>query len=199
MIMTDKDVYCLNCGYCLRGIPERRCPECGSGYDHAAIRYFSFHQNWDRRDAARHVISSSAIGMAILVSPLMWDFNWGPFGRVALVYAAWLTAILIVRLMNPRDPEGLILTASPVELTLKFIWLTPIPAIFLSALPVLGLVSGTIVCVRAWIIYARAPERFAFAYRMEEVERQRSLHVYVGIATGALVLMTILVMVGWFG
>jgi hypothetical protein len=32
------DVSCPQCGYTLCGIPERRCPECGFGYDHAGIR-----------------------------------------------------------------------------------------------------------------------------------------------------------------
>jgi hypothetical protein len=37
--MPADEVFCLRCGYNLRGIPEDRCPECGFGYQLAAIRF----------------------------------------------------------------------------------------------------------------------------------------------------------------
>ena len=29
--------YCKGCGYCLRGLPEPRCPECGRAFDPAEV------------------------------------------------------------------------------------------------------------------------------------------------------------------
>lgn len=35
--MIDEDLYCPQCGYNLRAIPENRCPECGFGYNREGI------------------------------------------------------------------------------------------------------------------------------------------------------------------
>ena len=79
------------------------------------------------------------------------------------------------------------------------IGLPPTPAMGLAVCATLALRAGTAVCVRDWISYARAPERFAFAFRMQSERRQRALEAYGGIATGGLVATTILVLLGWLG
>ncbi len=35
--MIDEDLYCPQCGYNLRAIPENRCPECGFGYNREGV------------------------------------------------------------------------------------------------------------------------------------------------------------------
>jgi hypothetical protein len=51
--MSAADVYCPNCGYNLRAILQRRCPECGFGYDHAGIRDVSDNIGCDTLAAVR--------------------------------------------------------------------------------------------------------------------------------------------------
>ncbi len=43
-----EEMYCPRCGYNVRGIPEDRCPECGFGFQRAAIRSLAI-ANFDCR------------------------------------------------------------------------------------------------------------------------------------------------------
>ena len=37
----DRDIYCLKCFYCLRGLLDDRCPECGAPFDRSDSATFS--------------------------------------------------------------------------------------------------------------------------------------------------------------
>ncbi len=62
--MIDEDLYCPQCGYNLRGIPEDRCPECGFGYDRGAIRSESISEAFNRYAASRNTIGYAGVPLA---------------------------------------------------------------------------------------------------------------------------------------
>lgn len=195
--MDKDDVYCLQCGYNLRGIPQRRCPECGFGYDHAAVRYFSRQQNWNRDDAVRRVVSSFTLSLAILVSPMTWTFAQRPVGGVGAVYAAWLAALLLNRFVVYRNSRLPTLSLSHADLFVGVIKWSPVPAVVLTMAPILALIAATVVCPRSWLIFIRTPECFPHAFRMQADRKQRQLRVLTAIAITGQVVVSMLVLVLW--
>ncbi len=92
--MIDEDLYCPECGYNLRGIPEDRCPECGFGYDRGAIRAQSISEACNRYTASQRAmgygIFSIMCALAHLVSRSGWSLTLGFVLSLALLFAALL-------------------------------------------------------------------------------------------------------------
>ena len=51
----DKDFLCPTCGYCLRGLVEHRCPECGKPFDPAALQ-----READRAEIEKRIYASAS-------------------------------------------------------------------------------------------------------------------------------------------
>lgn len=73
-------MYCLGCGYNLKGLQEPSCPECGRGFDPADERTWS---------ASRHVVLRKSIG------------RWA--GRLLLLHLAGLVVWCGVELVRGED------------------------------------------------------------------------------------------------
>jgi hypothetical protein len=60
-MMSDKNLYCPQCGYNLRAIPENRCPECGFGYNREGIESFCVMEAHERNVILHRVQLLSSI------------------------------------------------------------------------------------------------------------------------------------------
>lgn len=111
-----RDAFCLGCGYCLRQLTERRCPECGRAFDPDDARTMSLGkplwrwQRWLLRPLGWRTISLAILGTAGLVylgrwpgfSPEPWsvlrgEFRWyWPVVRPLTVPGAvWATSAIL--------------------------------------------------------------------------------------------------------
>lgn len=59
-----EDLVCPYCGYCLRGLPESVCPECGQGFDAAELR---------RSKAVRTKRVRDALGLVFAIATIVWS------------------------------------------------------------------------------------------------------------------------------
>lgn len=71
-------MYCLQCNYDMRGLPENRCPECGAAFDPTDPT--SFKLTPDRERAWPGWLAVAALGH--------------PFTTVLLIHATWFAARL---------------------------------------------------------------------------------------------------------
>lgn len=129
-------VVCLQCGYDLRGIPERRCPECGHGYDDAAIRAISSEECWLLDCSYRKITRLSAIAAALSMSPLCWTMNLGPGVTFPITLVSLLIGVLLWRRFTPARPPG------SWSGTLLILFVVSVPLLFspfLLAFPKLGI------------------------------------------------------------
>ena len=65
--MIDKDLYCLQCGYNLRGLPEERCPECGTRFEHGGVRASSLSDAVDSYQTSRRVVTFSVVASVFAI------------------------------------------------------------------------------------------------------------------------------------
>lgn len=81
-------MFCIGCGYALRGLQEHRCPECGRGFDPADPNTFA--------DLVRGVISGR---VSRALSRLQWVF-------VLLTCGAWSMHVnyLVAWMVLGREP-----------------------------------------------------------------------------------------------
>lgn len=66
-LLADSDAECPRCGYRLRGVSERRCPECGGVFDFEALT------TRGRRVAASWLIATLATCLCMAESFLKWQ------------------------------------------------------------------------------------------------------------------------------
>lgn len=66
---TPVDIYCPDCGYDLRGIPEGACPECGFRYDRQAVRSLNRHWALNRLGELQY---AAGVQAAVFAMVLPW-------------------------------------------------------------------------------------------------------------------------------
>ncbi len=93
--MIDEDLYCPQCGYNLRGIPEDRCPECSFGYDRGAVRSESISEAFNRYAASRNTIGYAIFAVACSLAHLSSLSRWLETIGTVLAFSVVLCALLI--------------------------------------------------------------------------------------------------------
>lgn len=73
---------CVACGYDVRGIPEAQCPECGFGYDHAAIRTTASHALQLRSEDLRKASRWAWVAIVFVLAALANRITSNPFERL---------------------------------------------------------------------------------------------------------------------
>ncbi len=101
---------CPQCGYCLLGIPESRCPECGFGFDRRALVSISLSARGARERAAFEVLRWTLVALAANGFCALASNPWSPLrpgvDRLA-AGALWLAAWIVFRLLRDRfDPPS---------------------------------------------------------------------------------------------
>lgn len=85
---------CPKCGYDLHGIPEHRCPECGFGYDAAAVRSMAKAFERARVAVAQVVINKVAIALALTTPAFSDRIGIGGLAKFVLMASAYVGAFL---------------------------------------------------------------------------------------------------------
>ncbi|HUU84538.1 MAG TPA: hypothetical protein VM243_13650 [Phycisphaerae bacterium] len=189
------DLLCPQCGYDLRGIPEQRCPECGFGFDHAALRALTSQDNWERDSAYRRTILWAALSVALLVSPVLRGTSLSGLPRLVMIVAPLLAVVGLKKVYtDPRAP-----TLVP---DLWSGWLGVVLVIccgFVLALVdrlASALVAGALVL--AWLTWAALVARSGVASRAAQGEERRLLTLHGTLAMIALAAATALVILCWW-
>ncbi len=111
-------VYCVKCGYLLRGLPDNKCPECGETFDRGRLLV---QQCWwpSTRVSLRHTPTGRfcrrlyALGICMMLLPAVISFIGGPAGFKNLA-----SAVLPGKSPNPMPWFGLMLAISYVGVLL---------------------------------------------------------------------------------
>jgi len=157
-------VVCLQCGYDLRGIPEQRCPECGYGYDHTAIRALALEECWLQDCSYRKITRFSVMAAALSMPSFCWAVKLRPTLIFLSVVMSLLIGILFWRRFTParapKSANGLLLVPAVVAVLMV---LVP----FLLALPLLG--NGLALVFIFWAIFEWNASSFLFQFSPENV------------------------------
>lgn len=101
MTVTSPSIYCRRCDYALDGLPDPRCPECGSAFDPADPTTFADHPGRRRSSAAIKLAAAAAVASALLFAGLIlrprliavgaaaWLTLWVVHWAVVFAFAAW--------------------------------------------------------------------------------------------------------------
>jgi hypothetical protein len=107
-------MYCLSCGYDLRGLPENRCPECGRAFDPNKPTTYITRVESGRRYLLLASLGIIAVGLAFMVAWLAdrcdtvlpfseWWTLLGPLLLVAgLCLQFYVLVVSIVAFRRPR-------------------------------------------------------------------------------------------------
>lgn len=93
-VTLEEHLACPKCGYDLHGIPEARCPECGFGYDAAAIRAMAVHAESMRFGAARKLTGRATIVVAFALPVACVRFGADGWTALWIAVVAYLTAFV---------------------------------------------------------------------------------------------------------
>src|SRR5689334_4287565 len=83
---------CWQCGYLLRGIQSRQCPECGRPFDRADPASMNFAQpmgrlgRWMLAPLGRGVIALAILGLVLICASARWPVEGWRFSLVDLRY-----------------------------------------------------------------------------------------------------------------
>lgn len=149
------EIHCPECGYDLRGIPERQCPECGFGFERAAIEAWA--QIWSE-DAheSYHAAQRRAFLALLLVLPATPTRLWEQLGPpVAILAAACLVAASARTVRSLRLFERSLVLA--VGLVIAFLILRTAERIAAVAA-----LAATVATGAAWIALMAAPPAPAY-------------------------------------
>ncbi len=144
--MIDEDLYCPQCGYNLRGIPEDRCPECGFGYDRGAVRSESISEAFNRYAASRNAIGYAIFAVACSLAHLTSQSRWIQTTGAALAFGVVVCAVLIPFTKTAGFRDWL------PELSF-FYWLLIPMALFLWGRSDLALAGAGVGVVLGWITF----------------------------------------------
>lgn len=143
--MIDEDLYCLQCGYNLRGIPENRCPECGFGYDRGAIRAESISEACNRHPASRRAMGFAAFSTVCALAYLTSRGSWSVTLGFALALALLLCALL-------SRFTGLAASRSWFPESSFFYWLLIPTVLFVWDRTVLAAIGAGVAIAVGWIV-----------------------------------------------
>jgi hypothetical protein len=97
MQSTREDVgLCWGCGYALRAIESRRCPECGREFDPTDLRSTNRGRvvgklgRWMLRPVGPGVLAAAGLGMVLIFLTARWPAHWGgPWFMDARFFLRW--------------------------------------------------------------------------------------------------------------
>lgn len=96
--MIDEDVYCPQCGYNLRAIPENRCPECGFGYNREGIESLCVMEAHKRNVTLHRVLMLSTVSACSAL------FRLGDHAIVFTLIVAFVLGIQTLKRPPPPTP-----------------------------------------------------------------------------------------------
>lgn len=192
--LPGEDLYCPHCGYNLREIPERQCPECGFGYDHRGVRSVSVAEAVERDRACRHVICLATFSIAILLAPLIDPASQGSLMTLAIAFAGLVVAVAVARRLGDPTPLGSGFGPIPMFLLLPLLLISSAVAAFS---PAVALITGTAIAVRGWWIFQRIPGMAPFSEKNLGENDRRFLHRRYIQALVLLTISSIFVVSAW--
>lgn len=89
---TDEDLHCEECGYNLRGLSRRRCPECGCTFDVDELRLgpdaaaHSWRATWSRAAPLTVLAMCGSFGMSAVIQAFGYSDRTGPGSREWIVH-----------------------------------------------------------------------------------------------------------------
>lgn len=189
------DVYCPNCGYDLRGIPEQRCPECGFGYDHAGIKTLAGQRACDMLAAYRHAVFGSAFAAAIALVSLSAGWIPAPAIRFGMVLVLlWITEVVRRTTAGERLRDW---SAEPFHLLALALVQILLSVVLLLLVWSICWWVGAAVAVYAWCVYFTRPRDLPFSAFSHPAPFRRRLQRYRVAAGLGLVVASFLVLCGW--
>lgn len=108
--------FCRTCGYCLHGLPENRCPECGNPFDPADPK--TFLPRPPRRVLRRVVWAAVLVVVVVLPFAGGWTYFWWGWRQEQPAIAA-LTAQGVTITSAPVGPRWL-RVCTPLQLAFVF-------------------------------------------------------------------------------
>ena len=191
--MRETHLACPNCGYDLHGIPQVRCPECGFGFDHAALRSLADSADWVRLAAARAVIVRASIAAALWMPLVVAKIGGSGFVLFVVTAAAYLSAYVITLVVTDayKGPESL-----PGLITL-FVTLGVALVLVLSTASVVVLVVGLVLLVHGWYVRLFKWVALAPSSNVRSTDVRRSVARHSIGATCLLIAASLLLLVMW--
>jgi hypothetical protein len=188
------DVFCPSCGYNLHGIPEIRCPECGFGFDRAAVEAIALHE-FERRFATYGgIIARSAFAAAFALPGTLRAMGVAGDGYALLVFAGFLAALLVKRRFGRFRISGIIDWAPNTAMfVLAILAVAPI----LLAAPAVGSIVSGACLLDAALVWACGSGGLAFADRTLPAGGARRLSMYQAGAAIALFVAVAMLILSW--
>lgn len=88
--------FCLECGYDLAGLPQARCPECGTEFDvHEIVGEMQRRQMTMPQMLLRLLLAPAAILSFLLLIMFMANISIGPPGELALNLLQWFGWLVV--------------------------------------------------------------------------------------------------------
>ncbi len=158
--MNPSEIYCPECGYDLRGIPEGMCPECGFRYDRQAIRSFNRHWALNRLVELQYSVGLQAVGLVALA--VLAAFTHIPYPLYVLLVVITVRLVMkgVAWTFDTEKPGGVVDGLVDAARSLGF-WLTVLLGILIllviidqqnsiprCLVPLPGLVFGLIAWTR---------------------------------------------------
>jgi ribosomal protein L37E len=192
--MDAAHVICPQCGYDLFGIPEERCPECGFGYDYAAIRAVSYKHCLACISVERCSITCTALATALVISPLSDVLGCPVEGRRMLVGGAFLAILTLRRIVDGPQTSGWRRLLLRATLTLPLL----AAVITLAASdPVQARMVATALLVLATLFCWAMPQEFPFAMKDLPPEPRKHATIHRGCAVYGMTVCWLLVILSW--
>jgi hypothetical protein len=189
------DVYCPNCGYDLRDIPEQRCPECGFGYDHAGIKAVAGQRACDVLAAYRRAVFGSAFAAAIALVPLSAAWIGDPIIRFGMALGLLWTTEIARRVTGGERLRDW--AAEPFQLIALALFQVLLSAVVLLLVWSICWWVGAAVAVYAWCVYLARPKDLPYSAFSHPEPFQHRLRRYRVAAGLGLVMATLLILCGW--
>lgn len=194
--MDDQHLSCPKCGYDLYGIPETRCPECGFGFDFAALRDLGASVLWQRHVVAQVVIERALMSVALVAYTVLGNLGITGRHRVYIVAVAYVSAFATWAVLSDflGSSRNAVLSLPVLFVGGGFALLTA-----LWVAPVVPVVAGTLLLARAWLLRTRNWGDIRSAGTSQPPAELRTVSEYSAAATFVLGFASVFWVVLWIG